>query len=98
MVPEIANGDLIHSVRGILSNIARHAHASEVWVACAVRQGHTVVITIEDDGVGFEPESVTRGHGLRNIEERMKRLGGEFVITHRAPNGTVHTLAIPGKS
>ena len=98
MVPEPANGDLIHSVRGILSNIARHAHASEVWVACAVRQGHTVVITIEDDGVGFEPDNVTRGHGLRNIEERAKRLGGEFVITHRRPKGTVHTLAIPGKS
>jgi signal transduction histidine kinase len=98
MVPETANGDLIHCVRGILSNIARHAHASEVWVACAVRQGHTVVITVEDDGVGFEPEIVTRGHGLRNIEERTKRLGGEFVISHRSPNGTVHTLAFPGKS
>jgi signal transduction histidine kinase len=98
MVPEVANGDLIQSVRGILSNIARHAHASEVWVACSVRQGHSVVITIEDDGVGFDPQVVARGQGLTNIEERAKSLGGEFVITHRAPSGTVHTLVIPGRS
>ncbi len=97
MVAEAAKGDVIQITREILSNIARHAQASEVSVACAVREGHTVVISIEDDGVGFDPETVTRGHGLRNIEERARRLGGHIVISTRAPKGTVHTLSFPGE-
>jgi signal transduction histidine kinase len=95
MVPEAARGDFIQIVRGILSNIARHARASQVWVACTVREGRTIVMTIEDDGVGFDPATVRRGDGLSNIEERAKRIDGEIIISKRDPKGTVHTLSIP---
>ena len=97
MVPEAARGDFIQIVREILSNIARHAQASEVSVACAVREGHTVVMTIEDDGIGFNPETVMRGHGLGNLEERARRVRGEIAISQRRPKGTVHTLSLRGE-
>lgn len=97
MVPEAARGDFIQIAREILSNIARHAQASEVSLACAVREGHTVVMTIEDDGIGFDPETVTRGHGLGNIAERARRIGGEIAISPRRSKGTVHTLSLPGE-
>jgi signal transduction histidine kinase len=97
MIPEAAKGDFIQIAREILSNIARHAQASEVSVACAVREGHTVVMTIEDDGTGFDPATVARGHGLNNIEERAHQIGGEIVISERRPKGTVHTLSLPGE-
>ena len=97
MIPEAARGDFIQIAREILSNIARHAQASEVSVACAVREGHTVVMTIEDDGIGFNPETVMRGHGLGNIEERARRVGGEIVISKRMPRGTVHTMSLRGE-
>ena len=97
MVPETFKGDFIQIAREVLSNIARHAQAHEVSVACAVREGSTVVMTIEDDGVGFDPEIVKRGHGLTNIQERARRMGGEFHITLRRPKGTVHTLSVPGR-
>lgn len=97
MVPEAARGDFIQITREILSNIARHAQASEVSVACAVREGETVVMTIEDDGVGFDPAAVQRGHGLTNIEERARRIGGDLAISDRGPKGTVHTLSLPGE-
>lgn len=96
MVPESARGDFIQIGREILSNIARHAQASEVWVACAVRENATVVLTIEDDGVGFDPATVARGHGLTNIEERAEGAGGHLRIHAREPKGTVHTLSLPG--
>jgi signal transduction histidine kinase len=96
MIPESARGDFIQIAREILSNVARHAQASEVSVACAVREGSTVVMTIEDDGIGFDPASVKRGHGLTNIEERARRIGGELLISERRPKGTVHTLSMPG--
>jgi signal transduction histidine kinase len=85
MVPEVAKGDFIQIVRGILSNIARHARASQVWVACGVTDEHTIVMTIEDDGIGFDPATVQRGDGLSNIEERAERLDGKITISKRTP-------------
>lgn len=97
MVPEQSKGDFIQITREILSNVARHAQASEVAVACTVREGESVVMTIEDDGVGFDSATVTRGHGLTNIEERARRIGGELRITGRRPKGTVHTLSLTAR-
>ena len=97
LIPEGARGDFIQIAREILSNVARHAGASEVSVGCAVTEGEKVVMTIEDDGVGFDPSTVKRGHGLTNIEERAERIGGILTITHRAPRGSVHTLMLPGE-
>ena len=97
IIPESARGDFIQIAREVLSNVARHAQASEVSVACAVREGATVVMTIEDDGIGFDPDTVDRGDGLTNIEERARRIGGELLISERRPKGTIHTLSVPGK-
>jgi signal transduction histidine kinase len=97
MVPDAAVGDVIQIAREILANVARHARASEVFVACTVREGRTVVLTIEDDGVGFDPGAVSRGHGLDNMQERAERSGGQVTITPRRPKGTVHTLSFPGE-
>jgi signal transduction histidine kinase len=97
MIPETAAGDVIQLVREILSNVARHAQAGEVWVACAVREGSTVVLTIEDDGIGFDPLTVARGHGLDNIEDRAGRIGGTVTIKARKPKGSVHTVSLPGR-
>jgi signal transduction histidine kinase len=97
LVPEAAKGDFIQIAREILSNIARHAQASKVLVACAVREGESVVMTIEDDGVGFDLATVQRGDGLTNIEERARRIGGKLSIFERAPKGTVHALSMPGE-
>ena len=96
MVPESFRGDFIQIAREVLSNIARHAQAHEVLVACAVREGDTVVMTIEDDGIGFDPATIKRGRGLTNIEERARRIGGALHISQRRPKGTVHTLSLPG--
>jgi len=96
MIPEAAKGDMIQIVRGVLSNIARHARATQVSVECAVRDDR-VVMSIEDDGIGFDPATIQRGDGLTNIEERSKHIGGQFVISKRAPRGTVHTLSLPGE-
>jgi signal transduction histidine kinase len=97
MIPEAARGDFIQIAREVLSNIARHAQASEVAVVCALRGGETVVMTFEDDGVGFDPATVKRGHGLSNIEDRAGNIGGRLTITARRPKGSVHTLSLPGE-
>jgi len=93
-VPAPAKGDVIQIVREILSNIAQHARASEVEVSCLLRDGNVVIIT-EDDGIGFDPDTVARGQGLTNIEQRARRLGGNFTIMRRAPRGSLQVLSLP---
>lgn len=91
MIPEAAKGDMIQIVRGVLSNIARHARATQVSVECAVRDDR-VVMSIEDDGIGFDPATIQRGDGhqhrrtfqahrwtVRHLEARTKRHGAHLV-------------------
>jgi signal transduction histidine kinase len=90
---ETQKTDVIQIVREILSNIARHSRANEVTIRCS--EGDTsVLLEIEDDGVGFDPQTVLRGHGLTNMEARAKRLGGEVQIAERKPRGTRHAVSI----
>jgi signal transduction histidine kinase len=91
---QAAQNDVVQIVREVLSNIARHAQASQVWITCAPSTGQ-VVMTVEDDGVGFDPHAVVRGHGLNNIERRAEKVGGTLEILPREPKGTVHRIRIP---
>ncbi|MFP5297827.1 MAG: sensor histidine kinase, partial [Actinomycetota bacterium] len=91
---ERQRSNLVQMVREVLSNIARHAQANEVSIACSTTDGY-LEIEVIDDGVGFDPGAITRGHGLRNIEERAHRLGGRFDISPRRPRGTIHRISIP---
>ncbi len=93
-VPPSGKGELIQAIREIFSNIARHAAAKEVSLECSLSDGR-IVITIEDDGVGFDPSQVTRGHGLSNIEARAEELGGDFQVRARLPRGTIQVLTFP---
>ena len=85
---------VVQIVREVLSNMARHAQASEVELSCRVQDG-VVVLDISDNGIGFDPHTFERGHGLRNMEERALKLGGTLEISPRGDKGTRHTLRIP---
>jgi signal transduction histidine kinase len=87
-------GEVIQVVREMLSNIARHAQASQVSVRVEER-GRFLVVLIDDDGLGFDPSSVARGHGLSNMEARVEALGGFLEILPRESGGTRHCLRVP---
>lgn len=72
-----------------LSNIARHAQASEVTVLLDVG-ADTLTLTVEDDGVGFDPaEFAQAGHfGLMGMQERAHLLGGKLLIASSPGDGT----------
>jgi signal transduction histidine kinase len=87
---------LTQIVREGLSNVARHAHASRVWVT--VREvGNKLVLTVEDDGVGFAPAMMKdpESFGLQNMEQRARRLGGTFSIQSEEGQGTCLRVQIP---
>ena len=77
-----------------LSNVARHAHASEVRIALGC-QGGQLTLTVEDNGVGMVGEPSPRGCGLSGIRDRVSVLGGKFTVASQAGVGTRLSLAIP---
>lgn len=66
-----------------LANISRHAAASTVTATLAM-DGSEQLLRITDDGIGFDPERVRRGHGLSNMHDRLRDVEGRLEV-HSAP-------------
>ena len=79
-----------------LKNAARHAKASQVRVAVA-RDGADLVLTIGDDGSGFDlAEARSRGGlGLISLDERVRLAGGRLAIDTQPQRGTVIRVVVP---
>ena len=85
-----------------LTNVARHARANLVRVYLQ-RLPETVLMTIEDDGVGFEvaeskPAGNSAGLGLIGIRERVANLSGTLRIESAPGKGTRLTVECPVRS
>jgi len=75
--------DVVAVVRELLSNVARHAHASAVHMTLDGSKGR-LVVTISDDGIG--PAGATRRHsGTSNLANRALRRNGTFTLSPVRP-------------
>lgn len=83
-----------------LTNIAKHAHASTVWITIAEKDG-CFLCTIEDNGQGFDLDNhlqkraTERGMGLSAMDERARMLGGSLDIWSKEGKGSRIILRIP---
>ncbi|HVH29825.1 MAG TPA: sensor histidine kinase [Vicinamibacterales bacterium] len=88
-------------VQEALTNVAKHAHATTCRVYLQ-RLPNTVLITVEDDGIGFDPavasQSPDRGLGLIGIRERVSQLGGTLRVESASGKGTRLTVELPARS
>jgi signal transduction histidine kinase len=91
---------IYRAVQEALSNVARHARAARVHAALETRD-HCLVLTIRDDGVGFDvagllrgPACVAAGIGLRSIREQAAALCGKLEI-ESGPAGTTLIVTVP---
>ena len=77
-----------------LQNAAKYA--GEAAVVLTLHDGDgTIGFTVEDSGTGFDPASVPRGSGLRNIADRLEALGGELEIVSAPGRGASISGRIP---
>lgn len=78
---------LYRLMQGALSNVLQHAAARHVTISLESRKDAVLVMTIEDDGVGFDmAEAAARGaFGLSAMRERVEQLGGTIQIDSRRP-------------
>lgn len=70
-----------------LTNIARHANATSVEVRIE-EVGLHWQLAIRDNGVGFQPGALASGNGLRNLQARAQKLGGQLEIQSQPGKGT----------
>jgi len=82
-------------VQEALSNCARHAQASQVRVVVHQNQDG-LSVSVQDDGVGFEPQQ-EKGLGLLGMEERVSQLDGIFTVESKPGQGTVLSIQLPLK-
>lgn len=94
------NETIVHATvqigREILSNIARHAGASEVYLTLE-EDGRGVVLEIADNGCGFDVETVRRGNGLDNMQARASGMGGALEIVSQPGRGSTFRLILPAQ-
>jgi signal transduction histidine kinase len=91
-LPESAEVAGYYVVAEALTNVARHAHASEVDVAVKAEYDN-LCLSICDDGVGGA--DTAKGSGLIGLVDRVEALGGEIGITSHVGNGTSLVVKIP---
>lgn len=86
---------ILRVAREALRNIASHAHASHVVIQLTERRGR-LVLTVGDDGTGFEPSSQPKdGHfGLRLIHDVIHEAGGDLTIESTSDDGTTVTVEL----
>jgi len=80
-----------------INNIVKYARATHVLLSFN-RKGNNLLLTIEDNGAGFEiahPESAVRGNGLKNMEKRAAMLKGKLSINSQVGKGTSINLLMP---
>jgi PAS domain S-box-containing protein len=99
---EEVSGDLkvllFRAARELLMNVVKHAGASRAWLELSTRE-QELLITVADDGRGFDPEEMEREHafsfGLYSIKERLLGLGGRMQIASEPGRGSRVSLSAP---
>ena len=94
MLPE---GTAIHVYRVVqegISNIARHAGATEAWVRLR-HDGGTLELEVEDRGRGLDDGQLRRGLGLVTMRERAALLSGVLTFDRPPHGGTIIRLHVP---
>jgi two-component system nitrate/nitrite sensor histidine kinase NarX len=89
---------VLHIVQEGLSNVRKHASASQVWLD--VQQQPVWRFEVRDDGIGFNPDNhaLDETHvGLRIMMERAQRIGAELNVVSAPGQGSsvILTLTLP---
>lgn len=80
-----------------LTNVVRHADATHVSIRATADDTGTLMLEIQDDGKGIEPDPSfdTAAGGLLGMRERARRFGGELSVSATALRGTTVVLSMP---
>jgi signal transduction histidine kinase len=89
--------NLFRCCQEMMANAIKHADAEKITVQL-IKHGNSIVLMVEDDGTGFNPEELNpegEGIGLLNIETRARILNGEFLLESVKGRGTLISIELP---
>ena len=92
-LPEDHRTCIYRVVQEALHNCVKHAHASRVRILVQ-EHDHRLLLSIEDDGIGFDPRR-QRGMGFLGMQERVTRLGGSLLLDSLPGHGTRLRVELP---
>jgi len=87
---------LFRVVQESLTNVIRHAHASNTWIRAEITATRLHLV-IEDDGCGIHPDqlsSANRGVGIAGMDQRLRQFGGRLEVSSEG-TGTIVWASIP---
>jgi signal transduction histidine kinase len=87
---------LFRILQETFTNVARHAHATQVNVRLA-REDGSLILEVDDDGKGISEDQLSAGSslGILGMRERALLLGGELAISGAPGHGTTIKVRIP---
>jgi signal transduction histidine kinase len=87
---------LLQMAQEALRNVERHAMATRVSVTLRITDGTHLELKIEDNGMGFDPDSLPPGHfGLVGLREQAALIGAELRIDSKPQEGTTLSVLLP---
>lgn len=91
----ILENALYRIVQEALTNACKHSKSKKVMVTMT-QEGQDVRLEVQDWGIGFDTESVEKGHfGLEGIRQRVRLLGGRLTIDSTPGSGTLIQVVVP---
>jgi signal transduction histidine kinase len=94
VISNIVKINLYRIVQEGLQNCNKYSKADIIRVEFK-NENNDLVLTIEDDGIGFNTNKTKNGIGLHNIEYRAKECKGTVTIKSAKGEGTILTIKIP---
>jgi signal transduction histidine kinase len=94
-LPEALRLAAFHILEEALGNVVRHAQATAAHVTLGLEAHSCLMITVEDNGRGFDIGRARSGLGLASIESRVRQAGGRWQITSLPGKGTTVSVRLP---
>lgn len=85
---------LYRIVQEALNNCLKYAHAKNIFIYLSSCKQHVSLI-LRDDGIGFEPEKIKWGTGLKNIQNRVYLFNGNFNLKTAPGQGCELNISVP---
>jgi signal transduction histidine kinase len=93
-VPSRVSLEILRVLQEALNNVRKHANAGRITVRVEHRRA-SVVLTVRDDGLGFDPTIANSGYGRQSMYERAQSIGARLTIASVPGRGTTVTLRVP---
>ncbi len=93
-LPDTHRLSIYRTVQEALTNVQKHASASQVWLVLTTSDS-AITLLVSDDGQGVSLSAERAGFGLRGLRERAEQLDGELYLEPRQGGGTQLSLRLP---